>query len=65
MKGTISKMVNFQVFPDSAHHAELERHQDQIKLDYTNTYHGAHGRLSFDLHDKNGIPLIEMNIPPK
>ena len=32
-KGTNRKLVNFQVFPDSAHQAELERYQGQTKLD--------------------------------
>ena len=29
-KGTTRKLVNFQVFPDSAQQAELERYQGQI-----------------------------------
>ena len=43
--------MNFQVFPDVAHQAELE------KLDR------AHGRLTYDLHDKNWIPHIGINNP--
>ena len=32
-KGTNIKLVSFQVFPDTAHQAELERYQGQTKLD--------------------------------
>ena len=60
-KGTNRKLVNCQVFPDSAHQAELERYQGHIRLDTKNSYHGAHGRLTFDLHDKNWIPHIGIN----
>ena len=38
-------MVNFQVFPDSAHEAELERHQSHFNLEDRFPYHGAQGRL--------------------
>ena len=44
-------MVNFQVLADSVHQAELER------------YHGAHGRLTYDIHDKRWIPHIGINNP--
>ena len=52
-KGTTKKLVNFQI-PDSAHQAELKRYQGHIKLD--EKFHGAQGRLTYDLHDKNWIP---------
>ena len=48
--------VNFkkaQVFPASAHQVEFERYQGYIKLDDKHRFHGAHGRLTYDLHDKN------------
>ena len=57
-KGTTRKLVNFQVFPDSAHQAALERYQGHVKLDDKFPFHGAHGRLTFDLHYKNWIPHI-------
>ena len=56
-------MVNFQVFPDSAHQVELERYQGHIKLDDKFPFNGAHGKLTYDLHDKNWIPPIGINIP--
>ena len=56
--GTNRKLVNFQVFPDKAHQAELEKHQGHIILDTKFPFHGAHGRLEYDLHDKNCIPHI-------
>ena len=56
-------MVNFQVFPDSAHEAELERYQGHIKLDNKFPFHGAHERLTYDLQDKNYIPHIGINNP--
>ena len=56
-------MVNFQVFPDSAHQAELEKCQGHIKLDDKFPFHGAHGRLTYDIHDKNWIPHIKINNP--
>ena len=34
-----------------------------IKLDYKFSYEGANGSLSYDLHDKNWIPFIEINKP--
>ena len=54
-KNTDRKIVNFQVFPDSVHQAELERYQGHIKLDEK---YGAHGRLTYDIHDKHWIPHI-------
>ena len=56
-------MVNSQVFPDSAHQAELERYQGHIKLDDIYPFHGAHGRLTYDLQDKKWIPQIGINNP--
>ena len=54
--GTNRKLVNFQVSPDVAHQAELEKHQGHIRLDTKCPFHGAHGRLINYLHDKNWIP---------
>ena len=45
-KGTTRKLVNFQVFPDSAHQAELERYQGHTKLDDKFLFRGAQGILS-------------------
>ena len=56
-------MVDFQVFPDSAHQAELERYQGHFRLDDEFPFHGAHGRLTYDLHDKNWIQHIGRNNP--
>ena len=56
-------MVNFQFFPDSAHQAELERYQGHTKLDDKYPYHGAHGRLTYDSHDKTGYHTSESIIP--
>ena len=56
-------MVHFQVFPDSAHQSEFERYQGHIKLDDKFPFHGAHGRLTYNLHDKNWIPHIGINNP--
>ena len=53
--------MNVQVFPDSAHQAELERYQGHIKLNDKFPFHGAHGSLNYDLHDKNWIPHIGIN----
>ena len=57
------KLVNFQVFPDSAHQAELEKYQSHLRLDKKYPFHGAYGKLTYDLHDKNWIPHIEINHP--
>ena len=62
-KGTNRKLVNFQVFPDSAHQAELEKHQGHIRLDTKFPFHGAHGKLTYDLHDKKWIPHIGIKNP--
>ena len=61
--GMNRKLVNFQVFPDLAHHAELEKHQGHIRLDRNFPFHGTHGRLTYDLHDKHWIPHIGINDP--
>ena len=61
--GTNRKLVNFQVFPDLAHQAELEKHQGHIRLDKNFPFHGTHGRLTCDLHDKQWIPHIGINDP--
>ena len=63
-KGTNRTLVNFQVFPDVAHQAELEKHQDHIRLDTKFPFHEAHGRLIYDLHVKPWIPHIGINNPP-
>ena len=55
------KIVNFHVFADSVHQAELERYQGHIKLDEKYPYNGAHGRLTYDIHDNHWIPHIEIN----
>ena len=44
--GTNRKLVNFQVFPDLAHQAELEKHQGHIRLDTNFPFRGTHGRLT-------------------
>ena len=62
-KNSQRKLVNFQVFPDSVHQSQLERHQGHIKLDEKYPYNGAHGRLTYDLHDKHWIPHIGINDP--
>ena len=46
------------MFTDSVHQAELERYQGQIKLDERYPYNDAHGRLTYDIHDKHWIPHI-------
>ena len=61
--GTTRKLVNFQVFPNSAHQAELENYQGHIRLDSNIPFHGTHGRLTYDLHDKHWIPHIGINDP--
>ena len=45
-KNSQRKLVNFQVFSDSVHQSQLERHQGHIKLDEKYPYNGAHGRLT-------------------
>ena len=62
-KNTDRKLVYFQVFADSVHQAELERYQGHIKLDEKYPYNGAHGRLTYDIHDKHWIPHIVINNP--
>ena len=56
-------MVYFQVFAHSVHQAELERYQGHIKLEEKYPYNGAHGRLTYDIHDKHWIPHIGINDP--
>ena len=62
-KNIDKKIVNFQVFADSVHQAELERYQGHIKLDEKYPYNGAHGRFTYDIHDKHWIPHIGINNP--
>ena len=62
-KNTDRKLVNFQVFADTVHQAQLERYQGHIKLDKKYPYNGAHGRLTYDIHDKHWIPHIGINDP--
>ena len=62
-RNTDRKIVNFQVFANSVHQAQLERYQGLIKLDEKYPYNGAHGRLTYDLHDKHWIPHIRINDP--
>ena len=61
--GTNRKIVNFQVFLDSAHQVEFEKHQDHIRQETKFPFHGAHGRLTHDLHGKQWIPHIGINNP--
>ena len=49
-KNSDMKIVNFQVFADSVHQAEIERHQGHIKLGGKYPYNGAHGRLTIEYH---------------
>ena len=62
-EGMNKKHVNFQVFPDLAYQAELEKQQGHIRLDRNFPFHGTHGRLTYDLHDKHWIPHIGINDP--
>ena len=62
-KNTDRKLVYFQVFADSVHQAELERYQGHIKLDEKYPYNGAHGRLTYAIHNKHWIPHIGINNP--
>ena len=62
-KNTDRNLVYFQVFSDSVHQAELERYQGHIKLDEKYPYNGAHGRLTYDIHNKHWIPHIGINDP--
>ena len=62
IKITDRKVVNFQVFADSVHQAELERYQGNVQLDEKYPYNSAHGRLVYDIHDKHWIPHIGINI---
>ena len=63
IKNTDRKLVYFQVFADSVHQAELERYQGHIKLDEKYPYNGAHGRLTYDIHDKHWIRHIGIKNP--
>ena len=62
-KNTDRKIVNFRVFADSVHQAELERYQGHVQLDKKYPYNGAHGRLTYDIHDIHWIPHIRINKP--
>ena len=57
------QIVNFRVFSDSVHQAELERYQGHIKLDKKYPFNGAHERLTYDTKDKHWIPHIGKIIP--
>ena len=61
--GMNRKLVNFQVFPDLAHQAEIEKHQGHIRLDRNFPFHETYGRFTYDLHDKHWIPHIGINDP--
>ena len=52
-KNSKRKIVNFQVFTDPAHQAELERYQGHIKIVKKYPYNVSHGRFSYDIHDKH------------
>ena len=62
-KSTNRKLVNFQVLQDSAHQAELEKHQGRIRLDTKFPFPGAHGRLTHNLYGKTWIPHIGISNP--
>ena len=62
-KNSNRKTVNFQVFTDSVHQAELERYQGHHELDERYPYNGSHGRITYDIHDKYWIPHIGINNP--
>ena len=47
-KSTNRKLVNFEVFLDSAHQSELEKYQDPIYLDDKYLFHGAPGQLTIN-----------------
>ena len=61
--GTNRKLVIFQVFPDSAHQAKLEKHQGRKRLDTKFPFHRAHGTFTYDRDDKYWIPHIGINNP--
>ena len=64
-KNTDRKIVNLQVLADFVHQAELERYQGLVQLDEKYPYNGAHGSLTYDIHDKHWIPHIGINNPSK
>ena len=45
------KSIKFHAFPDSAHQAESEQHQNHIHSDENFPHHGPRVRLT-DIHDK-------------
>ena len=45
------------------HQANFERYQGHLKLDDQNPFHGAHGRLTYDLHEEKMIKHIGINYP--
>ena len=57
------KILIFQNFADPVHQAELERYHGHIKLVEKHPYNGAHGRLTYDIHDKHWILHIGINNP--
>ena len=57
------KIINFQVFADSVHQAELERYQGHVKPDEKYPFNGAHGQLTYDIPDNYWIPHIGINNP--
>ena len=57
-KPSDGKTVNFHVFTDSVHQAELERYQGHIKLDEKYPYNGAHRLVNYDINGKHWIPHI-------
>ena len=57
-EGTNRKLVNFHVFPDVAHQAELQKHQGHIRLETKFLFHGT-----YNLHDKHWIPHKGRNNP--
>ena len=49
------------MFPDTKYQAELEKYHRHMRVDNNFPFHGAHGRLTYDLYDKNWIPRIGKN----
>ena len=47
-------LVNFYIFPDSAHQAQFRQHQSHTQLDENSSHHGSHERLFYPLQDKKG-----------
>ena len=57
-KNDDQKLVKFHNFPDSAHQVQLEQAQGYFQIDKKLPYHGAHGQLTDEIHNKNWKPHI-------